>query len=56
MGGDYLLVFARHIPVCSGDLGGVVGVIGGLYLISEGFSLILESAKNRMTSKVDRAG
>jgi hypothetical protein len=37
-------------------LEGVVGVIGGLYLISEGFSLILESAKNRIASKVARAG
>ena len=43
----------RQVQVTLGD---VVGVIGGLYLISEGFSLILESAKNRLASKVSRAG
>ena len=36
-------------------LGSVVGLIGGLYLISEGFSLILESIKSDMASKSARA-
>lgn len=36
-------------------LGGVVGVIGGLYLISEGFSLILESAKKPIAGNAARA-
>ena len=34
----------------------VVGLIGGLYFISEGFSLILESAKNHMASKPAQTG
>ena len=37
-------------------IGTVVGLIRGLYFISEGFSLILESAKSHMTSKAAQTG